>query len=183
KLLLGGSVVALAGYVWRRTDSAAMGAVTAVLYGPIVYMLWYALATCQTIQQASPAQQPANGSRTVNGSSGGSGGLGAAADTATSQPSVLLVIVLVVLLIAAIVLLYIASADDIVDSQIDREPDEEEVNPDIAAVGRLAGEAADRIEAGDSFDNEVFRAWVEMTTHLAVEHPESSTPAEFAAAA
>jgi hypothetical protein len=183
KLLLFGTVVALAGYVWRRTDSPWMGLVTAVLYGPIVYMLWYALATCRTIQQASPAQQPANQTRTANGSAGGSGGLGGAAETATSQPSVLLVIVLVVLVLAAIVLLYVASADDIVDSQIDREPDEEEEATDIAAVGRLAGEAADRIEAGDSFDNEVFRAWVEMTAHLTVEHPESSTPAEFAAAA
>ncbi|WP_435118091.1 DUF4129 domain-containing protein [Halolamina sp. C58] len=184
KLLLFGSVVALAGYVWRRTDSPGMGLVTAVLYGPIVYMLWYALATCKTIQQASPARQSANATRTANGSAGGSGGLGGAVETTTSQPSVLLVIVLVVLVLAAIVLLYVASADDIVNSQIDREADEEEeVNPDIAAVGRLAGEAADRIEAGDAFDNEVFRAWVEMTHHLAVEHPESSTPSEFAAAA
>ncbi|WP_053946928.1 DUF4129 domain-containing protein [Halolamina sediminis] len=183
KLLLFGSVVVFAGYVWWRTDSPGMGLVTAVLYGPIVYMLWYALGTCQTIQEASPAGQTANQTRTANGSAGGSGGLGSAAETATSQPSVLLVVVLVVLVLAAIVLLYVASADDIVNSQVDREPDDEEEVSDIAAVGRLAGEAADRIEAGDAFDNEVFRAWVEMTTHLAVEHPESSTPAEFATAA
>jgi len=32
-------------------------------------------------------------------------------------------------------------------------------------------------------ENEVYRAWREMTGHLDVENPESSTPAEFAAAA
>ena len=184
KLLIASTVVAFAGYVWWRTDSPWMGLLTAVLYGPIVYMLWFALGSCATLQRASPTRRPANQTQPMNGSSGGSGSLGSAAETATSQPSVLLVIVLVVLVLAAIVLLYVASADDIVDAQIDREGDEEEEDvADIAAVGRLAGEAADRIEAGDSFDNEVFRAWVEMTDHLAVERPESSTPAEFATAA
>ncbi|QKY20852.1 DUF4129 domain-containing protein [Halolamina sp. CBA1230] len=184
KLLLAGTVAALSGYVWWRTGSRAMALAAAVLYGPIVYMFWFALGSCGTLQQASTASEPANATQTTNGTSGGGGSLGAAAETATSQPSVLLVVVLVVLVLAAIVLLYVASADDIVNSQIDREGDEEEtVEPDIAAVGRLAGEAADRIETGDAFDNEVFRAWVEMTHHLAVDHPESSTPAEFAAAA
>lgn len=53
----------------------------------------------------------------------------------------------------------------------------------IDAVGRAAGRAADRIESSDEFDNEVYRAWAEMATTLEVDHPDSSTPAEFATAA
>ncbi|KPN30015.1 hypothetical protein SY89_00736 [Halolamina pelagica] len=181
KLLIAGSVAALAGYVWWRTGSLGMGILTALLYGPIVYLMWFALAGCQTIREGLQPAQPANRTSTANETGGGS--LGAAAETAASQPSVLLVIVLVVLVLAAIVLLYVASADDVVDAVVDRERDADDEETDIAAVGRAAGRAADRIETGDTFDNEVFRAWAEMTEHLAVERPESSTPAEFATAA
>ena len=52
-------------------------------------------------------------------------------------------------------------------------------------VGSVAGETADRIEADDggSLENEVFRAWREMTNLLSVDNPETSTPGEFAVAA
>lgn len=182
KLLLFGSVAALSGYVWWRTGSRATGIATAVLYGSVVFLFWLALGTCGTLQQPSQDRQPGNVSETAN-ATGGGGSLGGAAETATSQPSLLLGVVLVVLLFAAIVLLYVASADDVGASQTEPEADDEQEEVDVAAVGRLAGEAADRIESGDAFDNEVFRAWVEMTEHLAVDHPESSTPAEFATAA
>lgn len=52
-----------------------------------------------------------------------------------------------------------------------------------AAVGSAAGRAADRIDEGTAADNEVYRAWQEMTTLLEVERPDSSTPREFADAA
>jgi hypothetical protein len=53
----------------------------------------------------------------------------------------------------------------------------------IEAVGRAAGAAADRIEAGADADNEVYRAWREMTDRLAVPRTDATTPAEFADAA
>lgn len=53
----------------------------------------------------------------------------------------------------------------------------------VAAVGRAAGRAADRIETSDDIGNEVYRAWVEMTELLDVAAPESTTPGQFAAAA
>nr|WP_303647699.1 DUF4129 domain-containing protein [Haloarchaeobius sp. HME9146] len=53
----------------------------------------------------------------------------------------------------------------------------------MAAIGAAAGRAADRLETSTAVDNEVYRAWREMTTHLDVPEPESSTPAEFAEAA
>ncbi|WP_245726704.1 DUF4129 domain-containing protein [Natronorubrum sediminis] len=52
-----------------------------------------------------------------------------------------------------------------------------------AAVGTAAGVAADRLESADEFDNEVYRAWREMTELLEVDRPASSTPREFARAA
>ena len=50
-------------------------------------------------------------------------------------------------------------------------------------VGAAAGRAADRIRRADDVDNEVYRAWREMTRHLEVDRPETSTPREFAVAA
>ncbi|MBP1986343.1 DUF4129 domain-containing protein [Halolamina salifodinae] len=183
KLLLIGLVAAVSGYVWWRTDSLGFGVLTAILYGPLVYLVWFALAGCQTLREAVPqSRQPANRTQTPTGEAGG-GSLGAAAESATSQPSVLLAVVLAVLIIAAVILVYVASADDVVDAVEEDPVPEHHEETDIAAVGRVAGEAADRIEGDEAFGNEVYRAWTEMTEHLAVEHPESSTPAEFAAAA
>jgi len=54
---------------------------------------------------------------------------------------------------------------------------------DLNAVGDAAGEAADRIETQADVSNEVYRAWVEMTRHLDVAHPDATTAEEFADAA
>jgi len=54
---------------------------------------------------------------------------------------------------------------------------------DVEDLRTAAGRAADRIERAAAVDNEIYRAWVEMTEYLDVEHPESSTPREFEAAA
>jgi hypothetical protein len=71
-----------------------------------------------------------------------------------------------------------------------RGDDEEEAGDDGEGEGaeteelaRIAGEAADRIEDGESSDaeaeNEVYRAWREMTEVLDVENRETTTPREF----
>lgn len=54
---------------------------------------------------------------------------------------------------------------------------------DLAGVADAAAEAADRIDDAAAVDNEVYRAWREMTEHLEVERPAASTPGEFAEAA
>jgi hypothetical protein len=63
--------------------------------------------------------------------------------------------------------------------------EESEEEPDTAALGEIAGRAADRIEEGapGGSENEVFRAWREMTARLDIESPESTTPREFQQAA
>jgi hypothetical protein len=63
------------------------------------------------------------------------------------------------------------------------EEDDEETDAAVGDVAATAGAAADRIETAADVDNEVFRAWQEMTDHLEIPHPESSTTGEFAQAA
>lgn len=54
---------------------------------------------------------------------------------------------------------------------------------DLAGVADAAGSAADRLEGRADVDNEVYRAWREMTAYLDVDRPAASTPREFEAAA
>ncbi|MFB6112149.1 MAG: DUF4129 domain-containing protein [Halobacteriaceae archaeon] len=54
---------------------------------------------------------------------------------------------------------------------------------DLAGMGEVAGDAADRIAEDADVDNEVYRAWREMTAYLDIDAPRASTPGEFAEAA
>ncbi|UPV98993.1 DUF4129 domain-containing protein [Halorussus gelatinilyticus] len=112
---------------------------------------------------------------------GGSGAPGGSTGTSVTDPSVLLLAGLGVALLAAVALLFVSSSGE--DPEEDEEFAEPDDGTDVRAVGRAAGEAADRIETTTDVDNEVFRAWREMTDHLDVPNPRSSTPSEFAAAA
>jgi hypothetical protein len=106
----------------------------------------------------------------------------------TTQQLMTPLVLLGLLLVVAVVLAYLtlrASGDDTVEPEettpeVTEETDEEAA---LEALGAAAGEAADRIEAPADVDNEVYRAWREMTEHLHVDNPDSSTPAEFEAAA
>ncbi len=110
---------------------------------------------------------------------GGVPGGSEAAVPATDPPTVLAALFCLALLAAGLVLVR-ATGDDEFTPEPDPLPDE---GTDVQAVGRVAGEAADRIARGAVTDNEVYRAWREMTGHLDVANPQSSTPNEFAAAA
>nr|WP_303646993.1 DUF4129 domain-containing protein [Haloarchaeobius salinus] len=82
----------------------------------------------------------------------------------------------------------VRSGDDDEESELvtAADPDEETDppdSPDVGAVAAAAGRAADRIEERPGTENEIYRAWVEMTRHLPVDHPDTSTPREFEAVA
>lgn len=68
------------------------------------------------------------------------------------------------------------------DSEPDAEADTGE-SDDGRALGAIAGRAADRIEDNNSegadAENEIYRAWREMTTQLDIENGEATTPREF----
>ena len=110
---------------------------------------------------------------------GGDGGaVDGAARTLTTDPPLLAIALAAALLLGAVVAL--RSRDD-PDAGTESTPPEP--SADVAGIARTAGRAADRIEDDSTAENEVYRAWREMTTHLDVERPESSTPDEFARAA
>jgi hypothetical protein len=89
----------------------------------------------------------------------------------------LLVAGLVGLALVAVVVRDLASADG---ESTTTDGDEET----LAAIGRSAGRAADRLADADAdLDNEVYRAWREMTDHLEVDNPGTRTPGEFRATA
>ncbi|WP_276300203.1 DUF4129 domain-containing protein [Halorussus lipolyticus] len=176
--ILGG--FALGGYVAYRR----LGGIGVVAYaGPVGIPLLFAhaiLTLCTDPAQDARSSLFNRGNVSL-APSGGSGAPGSSTGTTVTDPSFLLMAGLAVALLAAVALLFVSSSGD------DPEPDEEFAEPDdstdVAAVGRAAGEAADRIETTTDVDNEVFRAWNEMTDHLDVPNPRSSTPAEFAGAA
>lgn len=59
--------------------------------------------------------------------------------------------------------------------------DDETADETLEHIGRVAGDAADRLEAdAAAVENEVYRAWQSMTEHLQMENARSSTPQEFA---
>lgn len=58
-----------------------------------------------------------------------------------------------------------------------------ETDDRLEAVADVAGTAADRIHRTDAYENEIYRAWAEMTRALSLPNPETKTPGEFADAA
>jgi hypothetical protein len=144
--------------------------------------LWWTMTDC--------------GESNINPAGGTSGALENVTDPAkvggtaseTTQQLMTPLVLLGLLLVVAVVLAYLtlrASGDDTVEPE-ETTPEVTEATDDEAALealGAAAGKAADRIEEPADVDNEVYRAWREMTEHLHVENPDASTPAEFEAAA
>jgi hypothetical protein len=174
-LLFGVLAVGAVG-AWRRTRLFGLAAFLFLsIPGFILYSLLTACERTTLVRRSLPGAG-------LNGTAGLSGGGGALAD-----PSVPMgFLVLGGLFVGALGVALWASGDRSGTVEGDDAPpdvEEEPTGADVEAVGRAAGRAADRIEASDSFENEVYRAWAEMTRPIDVAHPRSSTPAEFASAA
>lgn len=99
-------------------------------------------------------------------------------------PSTLATVALIgAIMLGLLVVVWYEFAGDEEDSSR-AEPAPTETHDEREAIGDAAGEAADRIEASaDAFENEVYTAWKEMVDAVDLRSPETSTPAEFAAAA
>lgn len=169
--------------VWYRTDIVA----SAVLVGAVGLPLGllYVLLSCSgSDDPLSPPDQASPGAGPADEMTGTGGG-GGVPETVFNAP--LWVVVLVGAVAVAVALVTVSRAGGMREL-LPSDPAEEDdaggsADTDVAAVGRVAGRAADRIETGTDADNEVFRAWRSMTEHLDVDRPESSTPREFADAA
>lgn len=113
---------------------------------------------------------------------GGPFGGGDGTVTGPTLPALLVLTVLLVTVVAAFTALFYTDRDG--DGRASTDPTAATDDAgQRAALGRAAGSAADRIESGDDFENEIYRAWREMTTPIDIDRPDSSTPGEFAAAA
>jgi len=154
-------------FLYRRElfDSLAR---LALLFAVLLVVFWLA-----SLVDIPPADVPSGGGWLAGEPAGGSGGT-----TPVAQPLVLLLVVGVVAAGVVAILVRTGTIRPPGVAPAPPEPTEEAM-----AVGEAAGRAADRIEEADDVDNEIYRAWREMTDLLDVPNPGSSTPGEFAVAA
>lgn len=181
-VLLVGALVGIGALVTRlRNVGEAVAVVILILMLGFPIYLFLTACVVRTVEWDLPF---------VGGRSGGRGGgfsFPGETDAAVnpSAPEALLFVALVLVIVVAVAL-WLSGDRELPGGSDDADGDEPaEIAPDadVAAMGRAAGRAADRLETSDEFENEVFRAWAEMTRPIDVEHPDASTPAEFAAAA
>ncbi len=161
-------------YVYRRA-ALRIFVVLAVVIGAL-----YVLFSVLGFPSGSPMELPPGmGS---SGPLGGGGGDGGGADSGPmeqpSLPSILLLLALVAALFGT-VLAYLRTTSE----RDDHVEGNESEGVDTTAMGEAAGRAADRMEQNESADNEVYRAWREMTGLLDIPDPETSTPGDFETAA
>lgn len=164
----------------RWLDDAATGLAAVFVVGYPGFFLYLLFTTCRSDLGLLSL---ADGGRPAQEGGGLFGGEATVAPPSFSTAALLVLVVATLVAVAALVLTGNhdqREEDERGDGEDDPEP---EPPADMRAVGAAAGRAADRIEETDEFENEVYRAWAAMTDHLAVDRPESSTPAEFATAA
>lgn len=166
----------LAALIYRTTDSAAVSFALTGVFGAPVYVVHALLTSCRSVAFGGPA-----GGAGLPNNSSLPPGFGQGTGSTMTGPTALFGMALVGAIGLAALLLVLGTGDD----EREPEPPDEEESPDVdvAAIGRAAGEAADRIEGDADVENEVYRAWSEMTDLLDVPNPAASTPAEFASAA
>nr|WP_303646991.1 DUF4129 domain-containing protein [Haloarchaeobius salinus] len=144
------------------------------------------LTSC--VERTGPTSADILASEPAPPSTGGNASIGLANDSGlvVTQPSVFVVLLAATLVTGVLGYVVLSSTDD---EAPEEEPPEHgpegdaEAGRRVATIGNVAGAVADRLEQNAGTENEVFRAWVEMTRHLPVDHPRSSTPSEFADAA
>lgn len=158
-------------YGARGLLAAAVG--TVIVLGAVALLL----GGLQLDRQSPPAGNDDPGRPSVMPGEPGLAGDEQAGVPTASPPVVLALGFALALLVGGLVLVRATGGADYAP------PSGDGSSGDVAALGRAAGRAADRIDRGAVVDNEVYRAWREMTERLDVEAPEASTPGEFAEAA
>jgi len=160
------------------TDARRGFAATMFVFWPALILVLVLTAGCEPPPSQQAAEEAVNSTQEIVSSASGGGG---GDDRTFTTPTSLILVLLLVASVGIVAAVLLRSDGE--------EADEVRAEPDLddetrrAAVGSAAGEAADRIEDDADLDNEVYRAWAEMAGPLAVDQPETSTPAEFADAA
>jgi hypothetical protein len=119
------------------------------------------------------------------GGGGGGGGLGQTLSQAPPGPEVpasVMIGVFALLFVGVAAAIFYSSGEGEYVSEDD--DDEFGAEADVEDIAAAAADAAERLEKRNAdVDNEVYRAWWEMTQLLDVSSPETYTPGEFADAA
>ncbi|PSP77856.1 hypothetical protein BRC81_09260 [Halobacteriales archaeon QS_1_68_20] len=150
-----------------------------------VLLLWFLMEDGAESPGTPPGGEPANESTGGSGTGTGEGeGVGGGAQEAierlTDSPELLLLGVLGVLTLGVIAVVVLRGDPAGDDDSFGSEPREQDT---LAAIGSVAGEAADRLEADAAVENEIYRAYKRMTELLDVDSPDVRTPGEFRQAA
>lgn len=183
-LLLAAGLLVIGTLAYHDTGSRFAAAVVAGTVGFPVGVVWYGLSSCRDPETAGELGLAGEEEGLLPAGGGGGSGLAGGSGNVSTPEAVFLAVVVLAILVSLLVLVAAAGDDDEASpgSRGPAEPEPDRTDPDLAAVARAAGEAADRIE-GDAGDNEVYRAWRGMTEALEIDRPASATPTEFAAAA
>jgi hypothetical protein len=179
------ALVAIA-LVWyllaNRREAVRLIAIGLVVLA-VVFGLAYAITALGGIPlEDQPIEEPAN---EADGAleEGGDPGDGES-DTQDAFPTGPLLAILALLTAVFVGGLALSRGGDDAATGIEPAPEKTTaVESDAVAVGSAAGRAADRIDDGTAVENEIYRAWREMTDPLDVDRPETSTPREFTDAA
>jgi hypothetical protein len=166
-----GYFAVMAGLIFliRKRTSLGFSLLAAYAITPIFLTVYFLRTQCG-----------GTGTGISNGTIGEGNGSGPIENVGPNIPPVFLVGGFAVLFVGVAAVLYISSGSR---EYVPEEEDEEE-EPDVADIAAAAGAAAERLEARDAdVDNEVYRAWWEMTQLLNVSSPETYTPGQFADAA
>lgn len=176
------------GYVVKRHYDLIAAVGLSIPLGILLVFSYLLLTTCA--DDSLTAGLP---SSIVGGGSGSPGSVGIGETDVALDPTTVPIAVYALLGIVLLGVLMYAFSDrgglgGALEPILSRSNDEGSGEPPSVTartLGQLAGQAAERIEDddGSTVENEVYRAWREMTRPLAVDRPESSTPAEFATAA
>lgn len=158
----------------RRTlkGTALAGLITAFVFG-----LGWLLSE---LANGTMDRRESNGRPQTRTPDGVAPGLGGSGEASGSVPDPGILGILVVGLVGLGILGVLARQARSADESGPRDTD----GAALAAIGRTAGRAADRIADADAtVDNEIYRAWKEMTAHLDLDEPAARTPEEFRIAA
>ncbi len=187
-VLIVSGFVGLGAVVYRRLDAFAAVGLMGTMAIPTV-LLYLLFTACVSGESDGGLLEPITGN-----SSGGGGPVGISNPSIPNTPvdAPIAIVVLVAAALVGVLAVVLSDRESVAEALgpvwlggQDEEPAGDPGDPAgrRLAVGKAAGRAADRIEDDADVENEVYRAWVEMTRYLEVAHPESSTPAEFASAA
>jgi len=182
RLLIVIGLIALLGalrYAVKNPSRAVVVAAVLVVIALAMYLLLEVADNTQ-LDPGEPPEQQQQEQEQQSENGGGSPRADGESDQTRSLPLAPLLGFLMVVMVGITLLmrqLRLGSDDDTGEDGVES-PEE------TAAMGAIAGRAADRIEDspaddGSDTDNEVYRAWGEMTAQLDIESGETTTPREF----